>query len=349
MVLTLMKEETLSSFLIRSLYVSGTLNLNRVAEPLFSKTSKEWFLFPLANREFVGVYKKLFENLSLEEVIRNHTLAPIYKPTSRYLDYYLARRFMTVSSTFTVLAVRGRGELFNKIEIISTMTKFCPLCFSEQVNEFGFTWFKREWQIHLMGECLKHGCSLLFICSCGKKPTKINEIIALMQGRCEHCDSDPWVNKNTETRNEYPRWLTNLLNADLKPFSFELRRFLILEAAARLQTQKPKDWDIPKFLGRLYEPFYEDDSRKQRDKRNAWQTANRNYIDQIRKALTEPQKIPFTILFHPLSLAFPMFDDFLSFLNEVSYSTIEKYYPHTPILDLKHNLHLTRERRLGYG
>lgn len=316
MSITLMKEETLSSFAIRSLHVSGSLDIVQISKPLFEKGKSEWILFPKTNEKLAKIYENALKMQSLESVIHNHTLAPIYNPVSSFKEYILKNSLKNPHPKHA--AYRKHLGFFNLIEVVTASIKFCPLCFEEQVIEFGFTWFKREWQIHLMGACLKHGCRLISHCNCGKSPKKVSEVLALMQARCYSCGLNPWTTKINDTKTDFPNWLRNLFDVDLKPFTPTLMRFLILESAKRLEYLNIENVSAPRFLARLYDPYNID----HRDRwRPNYRDGRRCYETQIQGLFLGRTSIPYTALFHSLSLAFPEFIDFMTFLRKVSHSS----------------------------
>lgn len=330
MPITLMKEETLSSFAIRLLHISGTIDISRVSAPLFALNG-EWKLFPLPNRELVKIYAAALETKSKMSIIRNHTLAPIYRPVSLYLDRFLKDR-LTEHSENVSLANASSG-LFDKTEVTTAPTRYCPLCFEEQINEFGFTWFKREWQIHRMGGCLEHGCRLLSRCDCGKKPVKINEIIALMQGRCTQCESNPWIPRPNDTEITFARWLTNFFKVNMKPFSDKLTWFLMWKSHVMLETLDTVPKGTGYFFSHLYDPYNINYDYKFGTKGTFFPRTYSQSVTRLFNARSSTS-ISYTMLFHPLSLAFPRFKDFVNYVEEISYPS---FYPYSTdaLIDIK--------------
>lgn len=332
-----MKEETLSSFAIRSLYISGIIDIDKICSRLFLRGRTEWKLFPSANAELLTIFSQVIEQIGVDNAITNHTLAPLYQPVSGVNLRALERSRLT--RAYDKDPGTSMPMSFSSAEILSSNIKHCPMCFSEQVDEFGFPWFKREWQIHKMESCLVHGCLLFSRCGCGRKGNRSSLSISMLRGYCTYCDARFSAPNASETDSTYAAWLRNMLDANLPTFSPKLRAFLIIESAFKLGLKRSAKHDeISYFLTRLYDPSFIAQPNFGPENWTRNHTAERNYTNRLSKAMGKGRHpleftpidhiIPHTCLFHPLSCAFPIFSDFLAYLDQVSYRSQEKTYFH---------------------
>lgn len=312
--LTLMREETLSSFAVRSLYVSGAVNINLRSAPLFMASNRQWKLFPMSDKELFKIYSGILETQNVKSVIQNHTLAPIYKLTAEGLNQHIEKYLTTADHRYKY------SESLNPFsikEVVSTNMKFCPLCFKEQVIEFGFTWFKREWQLHVMNRCLQHGCQLLSHCSCGKLFTNAWDIIDLMQDHCRECGSSTWIPKFSDKNTDFAKWLLNFFSYDLEQFSVSLMHFLHLECEKILGSQYQDILLSSYFEAELNDPNILD----------MLSTSSNKFTSPRTRIRILPGHIPYFFMLYPLSRAFPIFTDFMLFLTKVSFITHKRNRP----------------------
>lgn len=218
-------EETLSSYIIRQLFVSGTIDIKRKTRCFFlSSESNHWKIFPWSTYESGKILQKLSDRYSVDKILNDHTLLPLYRAVnSHHFKRSLARSLREHPHQEKILLAHT-GEP-TAIEI-----KFCTLCFQDQISKYGFTWFKREWKIHGMEKCQEHGCDIIkAYCDCGNK-NSLTLALSSLQGVCQKCGSNFWNVSNRNEREPYAHWLSNLLKFDIHIIDIRLREFLIIKA-----------------------------------------------------------------------------------------------------------------------
>lgn len=199
-VFSLMEGEHLGGFILRRQYFSGKIIDKKFMQDITVMGRGTWRLFPFIDEEYKN-----------KEILKNHTLEDLFRPTS---DLYRIGSDPGSWNHFT----------FHTLDFVSTETAYCPLCFQEQIREYGFPWFRREWLTYRADICVKHCCKLSYMsCSECKYYNLKYELLALLQGKCIRCLNtvrfeEPvyvskippmilWSNKILESN--FPRFLKN--------------------------------------------------------------------------------------------------------------------------------------------
>lgn len=191
--------------------------------------------------------------MSVENILRNHTLASLYIPTLtedlyvRMIDCYLTR-------------IDDRNQHVTKV--INSMLpvqhefKFCSDCFCDQIYERGFHWFKVEWCLPRTNYCDVHKKNLKILrCSnCGYTQDRRADVLRYVQkGKCRLCgasifDSHSFDDCESIYRIREPDNIsdTDLMNKMYPVFDADVKRMLIqhslfiIEQKTKLRhNQKP--------------------------------------------------------------------------------------------------------------
>lgn len=315
-----MEEETISSFAVRSLLVSGKVEIDKICLRFLFSTNMAWRVFPVANVELSKIFKGILDQQGVDNVFTNHTLLPLFRPVAALdVDHTYQNSFLRYGHNKCWPEI-GKINSLHSNECVVQPIKYCPACFTYQVKNFGFTWFKREWLIVRMGMCLEHGCQLLIAsCPCRRGKSSFEDIISAFRGECTNCLADLWTIHEGNTDSAFSSWLQKLLKVNLPAFSPALRAFLINQSYIKLGGDP--EYAVEEkgiFLARLYDPW----NIPLLVNRHGWnpKIEARSYHAEIKEALNMRLRpvMPHICLFHPLSLAFPDVNKFLLYLDNVS-------------------------------
>lgn len=155
-----MPNEHIGSFIFRKHIFSGKVTDLEFTNEITVQSSNGWRLFPHADVTDVDL-----ENYNL------HTLIDLFRPTS--------------APSYG----KSRGITQHRADYKSIEGSYCPACFRDQISEFGFFWFRREWLIYGTDCCVNHGCKLLrFYCGNCQERLRIGVgVQSLLRGRCVKC------------------------------------------------------------------------------------------------------------------------------------------------------------------
>lgn len=312
-----MQDETLSSFIIRYLVTSGSFNIDKLENLLFTNCNDEWNIFPSPKKEIREIYFQAFEQSDVEQIIKNNTILSIYKPVANLVFEAQIKRLFSLKNSLNINKIRY--NCLHKNEKIKIDIKFCVDCFIDQIRTYGFTWFKRDWLLPGSSYCLTHLSKLTTRrCNCENKKSILHSI-NLLQGYCSACETDLWSHTTHKEVDNYSAWLKKLMLHGLPHFSNNLRRFLIIEAAVKLGAKKPlfpyiSTIETAKDLNQILSNNGVIDSAFGEDKLfNRFNVISNSIA--YKKSTIEP--IPTFCLFYPLSLAYPNFDNFLYHLKSI--------------------------------
>ncbi|MBQ9275647.1 MAG: TniQ family protein, partial [Succinivibrio sp.] len=152
-------------------------------------------------RALAVVAERLKRDISLKELLLKHTLAPLrlafsgplWGPATEITDETLT----AFAANYSIASVTP-PPIFNApyYEPLRKL-KYCPKCFAEQQENFGFTYWRREWQPFGVNKCYKHHCNLL-----------LSDVPLLKRHRerwfVEPCDAD-LTDTEAELKSEYYR------------------------------------------------------------------------------------------------------------------------------------------------
>ena len=115
-------------------------------------------------RALAVVAERLKRDISLKELLLKHTLAPLRLAFSGPLwgpaTEITAETLTAFAANYGIASVTP-PPIFNApyYEPLRKL-KYCPKCFAEQQENFGFTYWRREWQPYSVTVCNKHRCKL---------------------------------------------------------------------------------------------------------------------------------------------------------------------------------------------
>ena len=222
-----------SYFLRKKMACDGSISLTRLA----LSVERQHFSWKNYSPLFLpDVLDQTIEKTALiaDTILRKHTLASLYIPTLteelyiRMIDGYLTRveeRTEHVSKAINNLLPRNYS------------LKFCSDCFCEQIEKVGFHWFKVEWSLPKITDCLIHKKKLKVLrCrNCGYRHHKPADMLRfLLKGMCYFCRSSMFKNESFEDCELADRWWepenicdSRLLAKRYAVFSIDLQRKII--------------------------------------------------------------------------------------------------------------------------
>lgn len=150
------EDELLYSVFARYYKHTGHITYGYVAEELFgdSKVSPS---IEFINSIKPEVLKILLKNMTMQELIKNHTMFPYY---ARFLPTTRKKR------AFEAL-INMRGDYNNLLSIskskngVERYLRYCPICSEKDKKQYGETYWHRSHQITELNVCYKHKCSLV--------------------------------------------------------------------------------------------------------------------------------------------------------------------------------------------
>lgn len=157
-------EEWWYSVLCRYYVRSGYHNFATVSKELYGgKKPNHGRLFP-GSSEYQVVANLPADIFDLEQVLLGHTLMPYY------LRFYPRQKKQMVFQTLLC----GKSSGITSIDLLGMEREeglqYCPICYQEDVQQFGEPFWHREHQIPLMPLCNKHKIPLVRI------PVKYNRL-----------------------------------------------------------------------------------------------------------------------------------------------------------------------------
>lgn len=150
------KDELLYSVFARYYQHTGHITYGCVAEELFGD-SKVIPSFEFINSLKPEVLQLLLKDISMQELIKNHTMFSYY---ARFLPVPRKKR------AFEAL-INMRGDYNNLLSISKSKNgaerylRYCPICSENNKKQYGETYWHRSHQIAELNICYKHKCSLV--------------------------------------------------------------------------------------------------------------------------------------------------------------------------------------------
>jgi len=311
-VFSLMEGEHLGGFILRRQYFSGKIISNKFMQNITVMGRGAWRLFPFTSEEFKDPM-----------ILKNHTLEDLFRPTSKLCFF---KSYDTHSALHT-------------LDFVSTETGYCPLCVEEQIREYGFFWFRREWLTYKADSCVKHSCELSYM-SCRKCNYGLKfELLTILQGRCIRCQTTVKLEKPVFISKIPPMtlWSEKILKENFPRFSKRLLENL-LRKAYELKTGNPplNNKILSSYIHSLCtirRPFFQHECHPSEVFNGM------NKPESIEKFLNSDEKFcaaPFLMFWWFMIFGFEDFSNFNNYLNSVSVLKKYEYYDRDifPYLDL---------------
>ncbi len=150
------KDELLYSVFARYYQHTGHITYGYVAEELFGD-SKVISSIEFINSLKTEVLKVLLKNMTMQELIKNHTMFPYY---ARFLPKTKKNRALEA-------LINMRGDYNNLLSIPKSKNgterylRYCPICSENDKEKYGETYWHRSHQIAELNVCYRHRCSLV--------------------------------------------------------------------------------------------------------------------------------------------------------------------------------------------
>jgi len=148
-------DELMYSVLARYAVKSGCIAYQHVAEDLFLNSSAK------PDKEFLNIYKpdvlsRITQHMSMEAIVKNHTLFPFY---GRFLPKERRNRafqaMVNMEGHYSNLLALPKRRNIGKRHL-----RYCPACIMEDRENYGEAYFHRIHQLRGAGVCPLHGCYL---------------------------------------------------------------------------------------------------------------------------------------------------------------------------------------------
>lgn len=184
--------ELLNSYLLRLYICMG--NTNSVSGLYIkSKGELKWTAYPRAGTELVKYFLD-FEYKALYKYVSENTIAYKVSKFSSPLAYIklLERTFFGGGDSIYL------DEYPIKTTGLSSVIKYCPNCFFEQIKENGVSWFRLEW-FESRDRCERHDTLLLTESCKNGCGNSLDKIKAMMSGKCLICGEEVWRCSDVKT------------------------------------------------------------------------------------------------------------------------------------------------------
>lgn len=191
-------DELLHSYYLRTCAVNGGIISKSYAHLMAERSVFSWrnhssfYLPELLNCEPEDIYN------DVEVLLKRHTLLSLYLPT---LPLTLYARMIESH----LIPISQRNSKINRVlndSIPSRYTlNFCNICLVEQIQTYGFHWYKLEWSFADVNTCSIHDKPLktLRCNSCGYKYDKLSNMMqGLQKVACSFCNSSMLKNSSFE-------------------------------------------------------------------------------------------------------------------------------------------------------
>lgn len=286
-----MDGEHLAGFIFRKHIFSGNIIDREFSYGLTLQGEGSWRVLPFRNTDDYSF-----------ETYRQHTLLSLFRP----------------------LSDRHASSHRHFADYVSAHIKYCPVCFKDQISEFGFYWFRREWLIYETDVCLKHSCHLTLLKCVNCYHT--NGLSSFFRGICTKCRGRLVLLDPVYTSSVPPMiaWANQILERDFPLFS----RRLIMRLFHRVYESR--EGNICPSNSKLAHYLYEKCVTKyQRPELNVHSseimTGTHKYID-ILKLLDSNEKfhlIPFLLFWKVMILEFEAFSSFTKYIESISKPEID--------------------------
>ncbi|MBO9489805.1 hypothetical protein J7384_05470 [Endozoicomonas sp. G2_1] len=184
--------ELLQSFIFRKSLLLNELNKSIIVELLINKKFCWRFNFGLTESTFL--HFQTYDMTELLTLVEEHSILKFFKLVNTP-DIFLKKASNIFNNTDKYITI----EMPKTLAFLNLEIQFCPICFKEQINTDGFTWFKLSWCHHDVCEVhhislFKHGCH----CD-SNKLNNYQKLKSIVTGTCNVCGFDIW-NKPVTTQ-----------------------------------------------------------------------------------------------------------------------------------------------------
>lgn len=321
--LEMMKGESLGSYVLRNVFVSGTLKGVELTRCLFYEPLRSWRILPRPSSDLANMLTAYFGKNCYRSFVENNSLIPVYRPVANPFVAENSYGYLT-STTASKWSKFFRQENFDTAEILYSQIKHCGDCMKVQRTEQGFAWFVRDWQVPGAAYCSIHEKLLETACctTCrGSSSCKIAQSILL--GRCSVCGASLTSTPVSATSRRFGSWMTALLNSNLPRLSSGLIKLLLKGAALKLNRNRDST-GYGLTLAQCLDPnvlestFMRQYNASYTNRSNSNERSFEHRINIMFRTDSHEATLPTVCLFYPLSVVFPDFLDFERVLREVS-------------------------------
>lgn len=150
------EDELLYSVFARYYMHTGHITYRCVAEELFGNSNV------IPSIEFINalkpeVLKLLLKNMTMQELIKKHTMLPYY---ARFLP--IARKSIAFEALINMSGDYNNLLFFSKsLNRVERYLRYCPICSRDDRERYGETYWHRSHQIAELNVCYKHKCRLV--------------------------------------------------------------------------------------------------------------------------------------------------------------------------------------------
>lgn len=150
------EDELLYSVFARYYMHTGHITYRCVAEELFGNSNV------IPSIEFINalkpeVLKLLLKNMTMQELIKKHTMFPYY---ARFLP--IARKSRAFEALINMRGDYNNLLFFSKsLNRVERYLRYCPICSRDDRERYGETYWHRSHQIAELNVCYKHKCRLV--------------------------------------------------------------------------------------------------------------------------------------------------------------------------------------------
>lgn len=197
---TIAEGESLTGFHLRCDYIANHANLVdniRHKDDVWQIAAYPHRLLPIPNYQ-----------LDLHHLLSKHTAFPLHKLCSK--------------STFKLEMLRFSMKIVNRTEVFAMLhkfsrwseLKFCPDCFKAQIQQYGYNWLLRDWNLPLVECCSVHKKILIsYQCLC-RKISSVSLLSNLFSGLCNKCYCDVWLSNEpkraSRKQSQIEKWVSEL-------------------------------------------------------------------------------------------------------------------------------------------
>lgn len=156
---TLYPDELLYSALARYHIRSGNRSFKQTDLELFGYSSQQLCRVTLNNNlNYLVQNLSLFSQLTVSDLLQNHTLYPFYASFLTLQQAYQLKDSMSKKLSGSILEVAKVAN--NSTGDLTKFLKFCPVCLEQDTQEYGEPYWHRIHQIPGILVCLTHGVIL---------------------------------------------------------------------------------------------------------------------------------------------------------------------------------------------
>lgn len=196
-------DELVYSTLARMYVHSGVLSYAHFAEKVLIN-NKEKLNMELMNNLKDDIIQILTKNITLKEIILNHTMFPYY---ARFLSKEQK------NNSFKLLMNMENKNNYTKLLMATNNNKYlkyCPICANNDRDEYGEAYWHRVHQIKCINICYYHHCKLIN----SNVPTKITKGI-LAPAETEIKDHDEIIISENNIKIEFTNYITEVFLSEI--------------------------------------------------------------------------------------------------------------------------------------